>query len=142
VKLRAGLKTLIGVSIVEIALAIYDIIACPLAALLSFTAAERLDTQQHQELTEHGTAISTLRRMPVKKTDIFTVEASFLAIPLFLAVIVLCYLILRRWRFQLFGVPITPQFMGLVVLLIGFWNLLFSVFLFGVRGFYLRAELL
>jgi hypothetical protein len=140
-KLRTGLKTLIGVSIVGIALVIYDIITCPLAGLLSFTTAERLGTREVQELTEHGTAITTLRGFPVKKSELFAVEASFLAIPVFLAVIVLCYLVLRQRRVQLLGVPITPQFMGLVVLLIGFWNFLFSAFLFWVRGFYLHHGL-
>lgn len=132
-KLKTGVKTLIGISIGGIALTIYEIITCPLAALFSFTIAKRLSTSPDQAMGGHGTAISTLRGFPVQKSELFATEASFLVIPVFLAVILLGYLILRQRSFQVMGVPITPQFMGLGVLLIGVWNVLFSGLLFVVR---------
>lgn len=129
-KLRTGLKALVGISLFGIPLAIYEIVTCPLAALLSFTIAERVGASDHQG---HGAPISTLRGFPVDKSEVFHVEASFLVIPVFLAVIVFGFLILRQRRFHIIGVPITPQLMGLVVFLIGAWNLLFSGFLFVER---------
>lgn len=132
-KLRTGIKTLIAISIWGIALAIYEIVTCPLAALLSFTVAERVSISPEQGGSGHGATVSTLRGFPIHKSELFAAEASFLVIPVFLAVIVLCYLILRQLRLQVMGVPITPQFLGLGVLLIGFWNLLFSGLLFVER---------
>ncbi len=131
-KLRTGIKILIAISIGGIAVATYEIITCPLAALLSFTVAERLSASPDQQVGGHA-AVSTLRGFPVQKSELFAAEASFLVIPVFLVVIVLCYLILRQRRLQLIGVPITPQFLGLSVLLIGFWNVLFSGLLFAER---------
>lgn len=128
-KLRAGVKTLIGISIWGIAVGIYEIFTCPLAALLSFSIAERTE----EGANGHGATMSTLHGFPVQKSELFAPEASVLVIPVFLAMIVLCYLILRQRRLQFIGVPITPQFMGLGVLLIGFWNLLFSGLLFVER---------
>jgi hypothetical protein len=132
-KLKTGVKILVGISVDGIALAIYEIITCPLSALLSFSVAERLSTSPDNRASEPGTAITNLRRLPVRRTELLATEASFLVIPVFLAVIVLCYLVLRQRRFQVMGVPVTPQFVGLGILLIGFWNVLFSGLLFGER---------
>ena len=129
-KLRTGIKTLIGISTLGIAVAVYEIFTCPLAALLSFSVAQFLGAS---EAGEHGPAISTLRGMPIHKSPVVQVEASFLVIPIFLAVIVLCFLILRRRGFQIMGAPITPRLLGLGVLLIALWNLFFSGVLFVER---------
>lgn len=128
-RLRTGAKALIGISMFGIALAVYEMVSCPLAAVFSFAIAEFVgDERRRQE------GLSTLRGLPIEKSDIVKVEASFLVMAVFLAVIVLGILILRQKHLQILGMPISPQFMGLVVFLIGIWDFLFSGVLLVLRS--------
>ncbi len=61
---------------------------------------QSVSASDYRALREHGAAVSTLGGFPGQKSELFAAEASFLVIPVFLAVIVLCYLILRQRHFQ------------------------------------------
>jgi len=132
-KLRTGLKILIGLSVVGIAVAIVLIFTCPFAGVISFSTLVREGTPQYEELTVHATAVPGVRELPAKVLPLFGTEVSFLGILVLLALIFLAWLILRGKSLNLFGYRMSPQFMGLGILLVTLWNVLFATFLIGVE---------
>lgn len=132
-KIKTGLKWLIGLSGVGILIATVLILTCPFAGVISFSTLVREGTKSYEALTVHATAIPGVRELPAKVMPLFGGEVSFLGIVVLLGVIVLSWLILRGRRLHLFGYQITPQFMGLGILLITIWNLVFAAFLVGVE---------
>lgn len=132
-KLKTGLKTLIGLSVVGAAIGTFLIFTCPFAGVISFNTLVREGTKSYEELTVHATALPGVRELPAKVLPLFGTEVSFLGVLVLLGVILLSWLILKGRSLSLFGYKISPQLMGLVILLITFWNLIFSAFLVGVE---------
>ncbi len=132
-KLRTGLKALIGLSVVGIVIATVLIFTCPFAGVISFSTLVRQGTPQYDELTVHATAVPGVRELPAKVLPLFGTEVSFLGIVTLLVVILLSWLILKGKTLSLFGYRMGPQFMGLAILLITLWNLIFGAFLIGVE---------
>lgn len=132
-KLRTGLKLLIGLSVVGIAIATVLIFTCPFAGVVSFSTLVREGTPQYQELAVHATALPGVRELPAKVLPLFGTEVSFLGIVVLLAVILLAWLILKGKSLTFFGYHMSPQLMGLGILLITLWNVLFATFLIGVE---------
>lgn len=132
-KPKTGLKTMIDLSLVGIAIATVLIFTCPFAGLISFSTLVRQGTPQYEELTVHATAISGVRELPAKVLPLFGTEVSFLGIVVLLAVILLSWLILKGKSLCLFGYAMGPQLMGLGILLITLWNMIFGAFLIGVE---------
>ncbi len=132
-KLRTGLKALIGLSVVGIVIATVLIFTCPFAGVISFSTLVRQGTPQYDELTVHATAVPGVRELPAKVLPLFGTEVSFLSIVTLLVVILLSWLILKGKTLSLFGYRMGPQFMGLAILLITLWNLIFGAFLIGVE---------
>lgn len=71
--------------------------------------------------------------MPAKVLPLFGTEVSFLGVVVLLVTILLAWLILKGKSLTLFGYRMTPQFMGLGILLITIWNVVFGTFLIGVE---------
>lgn len=132
-KLKTGLKTLMGLSVVGAAIGTVLIFTCPFAGVISFNTLVREGTKSYAELTLHATALPGVRELPAKVLSLFGTEVSFLGVIVLLGVILLSWFILTEKSFSLFGYKISSQFMGLVILLITFWNLIFSAFLVGVE---------
>lgn len=132
-KLRTGLKALIGLSVVGIAIATVLIFTCPFAGVISFSTLVREGTPSYDELTVHATALPGVRELPAKILPLFGTEVSFLGVVVLLAVIVLAWFILKGKSLTLFGYRMAPQFMGLAILLITLWNVVFATFLIGVE---------
>lgn len=88
---------------------------------------------ERRELTVHATAVPGVRALPAKQLDFFGTEVSFLGIVVLLVVILLSWLILKGKTLSLFGYRMGPQFMGLGILLITLWNLIFGALLIGVE---------
>lgn len=132
-KIRTGLKWLIGLSVTGIGIATILIFTCPFAGVISFSTLVREGTKSYQELTVHATAIPGVRELPAKAFPLFGSEVSFLGVVILLAVIALSWMILKGKSFTLFGYRMSPQFMGLGILLIAFWDLVFGAFLIGVE---------
>ena len=132
-KLRTGLKWLIGLSVIGIAIATVLIFTCPFAGVISFSTLVREGTGSYEELTVHATALPGVRELPAKVLPLFGTEVSFLGIVILLAVILLAWLILKGKCLTLFGYRISQQFMGLGILLITMWNVVFGTFLIGVE---------
>ena len=132
-KIRTGLKWLIALSLVGIVIAAVLIFTCPFAGVISFSTLVREGTPQYEELTVHATALPGVRELPAKVLPLFGTEVSFLGIVVLLAVIVLAWLILKGKSLTLFGYRMSPQFMGLAILLITLWNVVFATFLIGVE---------
>lgn len=124
-RLRTGLKALIGISVLGIAVAVLLIYTCPFAGQIAFSTLVR------EVPTEHGGGL--VRSYPVKETKLFAVEVSPLGIIVLLVLIALCFVILRQRPLNLFGYAVTPKAMGVTIFLITLWNLLFSAFLLGVE---------
>ncbi len=131
--LKTGLQTIIALSIVGIAVAIFLVFTCPFAGVISFNTLVREGTKAYSELTVHATAIPGVRNLLAKQAGVFGSEVSFLGIVVLFGTIALCAAILKTKRFSLFGYPVTPQFMGLTVLLVTIWNLVFSAFLIAIE---------
>lgn len=131
--IKSGLKWLIGLSVVGITIATVLILTCPFAGVISFSTLVREGTKSYQELTVHATAIPGVRELPAKAFPLFGSEVSFLGVVILLGVIALSWMILKGKSFTLFGYRMSPQFMGLGILLIAFWNLVFGAFLIGVE---------
>lgn len=132
-KIRRGLRWLIGLSVVGIVIATVLIFTCPFAGVISFSTLVRQGTPQYEELTVHATAIAGVRELPAKALPLFGTEVSFLGIVVLLVTILLAWLILKGKSLTLFGYRMGPQFMGLGILLITIWNLVFGAFLIGVE---------
>jgi hypothetical protein len=132
-KLRTGLKILIGLSVVGIIIATVLIFTCPFAGVISFSTLVREGMGSYEELTVHATALPGVRELPAKVLPLFGTEVSFLGILVLLAVILLARLILKGKSLTLFAYAMGPQFMGLAILLITPWNLIFGTFLIGVE---------
>jgi hypothetical protein len=132
-KLRTGLTVLIGLSVVGIAIATVLIFTCPFAGVVSFSTLVRQGTPQYEELTVHATAIPGVRELPAKVLPLWGSEVSFLGIVVLLAVIVLAVLILKGKSLTLCGYRMSPQFIGLAILLITLWNVVFATLLIGVE---------
>ena len=132
-KLRTGLKILIGLSVVGIAVAIVLIFTCPFAGVISFNTLVREGTPQYEELAVHATAVPGVRELPAKVLPLFGTEVSFLGVVVLLLTILLAWVILKGKYLTLFGYRISPQFMGLGILLITMWNVVFGTFLIGVE---------
>ncbi|MFQ5657811.1 MAG: hypothetical protein ACE5G5_09745 [Candidatus Methylomirabilales bacterium] len=131
--IKTGLKWLIGLSVVGITIATVLILTCPFAGVISFSTLVREGTKSYQDLTVHATAIPGVRELPAKVMPLFGSEVSFLGIVVLVAVILFSWLILKGKSLTLFGYRMNPQFMGLGILLIAFWNLFFGAFLIGVE---------
>lgn len=132
-RIKTGIKWLIALSVVGIVIATVLIFTCPFAGVISFSTLVRQGTPQYEELTVHATAIPGVRALPAKQLDLFGSEVSFLGIVMLLVVILLSWLILKGKTLSLFGYRMGPQFMGLGILLITLWNLIFGAFLIGVE---------
>lgn len=137
-RLRTGLKAMIGLAAAGIAVAILLVFTCPFAGVISFNTLVREGTKSYEQLTVHATAIPGVRNLPAKQAGVFGSEVSFLGIVVLLGVIVLCAAILKGTRVNLFGYQITPQLMGLAVLLVTIWNVVFAAFLISVEIFALK----
>ena len=79
-KIRTGLRWLIGLSGVGIAIATVLIFTCPFAGVISFSTLVREGTKSYEELTIHATAIPGVRELPAKVLPLFGSEVSFLGI--------------------------------------------------------------
>ncbi len=137
-KLKTGLKTIIGLSVVAIAVAIFLVFTCPFAGVITFNTLVREGTHSFDQLTLHATAIPGVRNLPAKQAGVFGTEVSLLGILVLVGVIALCAAILKGQRFSLFGYLITPQLMGLAVLLVTMWNIVFSAFLIAIEVLVLK----
>jgi uncharacterized membrane protein len=137
-RIKTGLKTMIGLAAAGIAVAILLVFTCPFAGVISFNTLVREGTASYAELTVHATAIPGVRNLPAKQASVFGSEVSFLGILVLLGVIALCVAILKGRRVSVFGYPITPQFMGLAVLLVTIWNVVFSAFLIAIEVLVLK----
>lgn len=164
-KLRTGLKTLIVISVVGIAIATLLIFTCPFAGQIAFSTLVRqvpmehpTGTEKHSQqhgaevqkplvgvekheskgLTVHLMVIPDVRSYPVEETQLFGIEVSPLGIIILLLLFALCLLILRQRPVSLFGYTLSPKAMGMSVLLITLWNLVFAAFLLGVEVFQLK----
>jgi len=124
-KLRTGLKALIGISVLGIAVGVLLIYTCPFAGQIAFSTLVR------EVPTEHGGGL--VRSYPVKETKLFGIEVSPLGIIVLLVLIALCFLILRQRSLNFFGYTVTPKAMGVTIFLITLWNLVFAAFLLGVE---------
>jgi hypothetical protein len=131
--IRTGLKWLIVLSVVGISIATVLIFTCPFAGVISFSTLVREGTPSYEELTVHATALPGVRELPAKVLPLFGTEVSFLGILVLLAVIILARLILKGKGPTLFGYRMSPQLMGLGILLIILWNVVFATFLIGVE---------
>lgn len=131
--IKSGLKWLIGLSVAGITIATVLILTCPFAGVISFSTLVREGPKSYQELTVHATAIPGVRELPAKVLPLFGSEVSFLGVVVLLTVVVLSWLILKGKTVALFGYRISAQFMGLAVLLITLWNVVFAGFLIGVE---------
>ena len=150
--LRTGLKTLIGLSVLGIGVAVFLIYTCPFAGQIAFStrvrqvameakdhaqvAAEHRD--EHKGFSVHFMMIPGVRSYPVKETKVVGIDVSPLGILTLLVVIALSALILRQRAWSLFGHRVTPRAMGIMVFLITAWNLVFAAFLLGVEAIQLR----
>lgn len=132
-KIKTGLKTLIGLAALGIVLAIFLIFTCPFAGVISFSTLVREGTKSYAELTVHATALPGVRELPARVLPLFGTEVSFLGVLVLLGIILLSWLILRDKSLSLFGYQLTPRFLGLGILLVTFWNLIFAAFLVGVE---------
>ncbi len=133
-RIKTGLKAMIGLAAAGIAVAILLVFTCPFAGAISFnTLVREGGGHAYERLTVHATAIPGVRNLPAKQAGVFGSEVSFLGILVLLGVIALCVAILKGKRLNLFGYPIAPQFMGLVVLLVTIWNVVFSAFLIAIE---------
>ena len=138
-KLRTGLKTIIGLCVVGIAVGISLVFTCPFAGVISFnTLVREGGGHAYEKLTVHAAAIPGVRHLPAKQAGVFGTEVSFLGIVVLLGVIALCAAILQGKRFNLFGYTITPQLMGLAALLVTIWNVLFAAFLIATEVIVLK----
>jgi hypothetical protein len=88
---------------------------------------------EHKRFNVHFTMIPNARRYPLKETNVAGVEVAPLGILALLVVIALSVLILRQRPWSLFGHRVTPQAMGMMLLLITAWNLVVAAFLLGVE---------
>jgi len=189
-KLRTGLKALIGISVLGIGVAVLLIYTCPFAGQIAFstlvrevpmehdagaaghtqqhgTEAEKPhegmekhqgvkekrheDVQAHSEAAQkphaavaerhkeseglkvHLMVIPDVRSYPVKETKLFGIDVSPLGIIVLLLLMALCFFILGQRPLNLFAYSVTPKAMGVAVLLITLWNLIFAAFLLGVE---------
>lgn len=137
-RIRTGLKALIGLAALGIAIGVLLVFTCPFAGVISFSTLVREGTPSYERLTVHATAIPGVRELPARVLPLFGSEVSFLGIAVLLSLIALCILILRQRPVSTAGVPVAPRTMGLAILGITVWNLLFAGFLIGVEVFALK----
>jgi hypothetical protein len=99
--------------------------------------AHEAGTEQHGEHTGfsvHLMVVPGVQAYPVQETNIVGVDVSVLGIIVLLLLIALCWQLLRQRPMQLWRYTVTPKTMGITVLLITLWNLVFAGFLFGVEA--------
>ncbi|HWP59795.1 MAG TPA: hypothetical protein VNL14_18025 [Candidatus Acidoferrales bacterium] len=89
--------------------------------------------EEKKGLSVHFMAVPGVRQYPAKETKVFALDVSLIGIVVLLLIIGLCFLILRQRPLHLFGYAATPKAMGVTVLLITLWNLVFAAFLLGVE---------
>ena len=132
-RIRTGLKALIVLAGLGIAIGSLLVSTCPFAGVLSFSTLVREGTPSYERLTVHATVLPGVRALPAKVLPLFGSEVSFLGTAVLLGLIGLCTLVLRQRTVSIAGVPVTPRAMGLTILGITLWNLLFAGFLIGVE---------
>lgn len=187
-RLRTGLKVLIGLSVLGVAVALLLTFTCPFAGQIAFSTLVRQvpmehpagagepsqqhwvevkkphggvqkhkkEKEEHHEaaqgqviekpheavtehreerkgLTVHLMVIPHVRTYPVKETKLFGLEVSLLGILVLLLLIALCFLLLGQRPLRLLGYTVTLRAMGITVVLINLWNLIFAAFLLGVE---------
>jgi len=160
-RLRTGLKALVGLSAVGVAVAILLIFTCPFGGHIAFSTLVRQVHTEHGDATEqhaqehHGAApeghtaaehheayngltvhfmvIPGVRANPVQETKVFGIEVAPLGILVLLSIIALSYLILRQQRWSVLGCSVTPRSMGIAVFLVTLWNVVFAAFLLVVE---------
>lgn len=132
-RIRTGLKALILLAALAIGIGVLLVLTCPFAGVISFSTLVREGTPSYETLTVHATVIPGVRALPARVLPLFGSEVSFLGIAVLLGPIGLCTLVLRQRTVSIAGVPVTPRAMGLTILGITVWNLLFAAFLIGVE---------
>jgi hypothetical protein len=165
-KLKTGLKTLVALSVLGIAIATLLIFTCPFAGQIAFSTLVRQVPMEHQEghedvkvhpgavqkphnvvaehrdeakrLAVHLMVIPNVRSYPVEETQLFGIEVSPLGTIVLLLLITLCVLILLQRPVSLLGYTLSPKAMGVTVFLITLWNLVFAAFLLGIEVFQLK----
>jgi hypothetical protein len=160
-RLRTGLKAMVGLSALGIAIATLLIFTCPFAGQMAFSTLVRQahtehgdvaehhaqqhhgETQEahgaeehhlaHERFTVHLMVIPHVRAYPAEETRLFGIEVAPVGILVLLLVLGLSFFILQQRRLSFVGHTVTPQTMGIAVFLITVWNVVFAAFLLVVE---------
>jgi hypothetical protein len=91
-----------------------------------------------QGLSVHLMVLPGVRGYPIQETRIVSVDISSLGIVVLLLLIALSLLLLRQRPVVVLGHTVTSKTIGVMVVLITWWNLLVALFLVGVEAIHFR----
>ncbi len=89
---------------------------------------------EHTGFSVHLMVVPGVQAYPAQETKVVSVDVSWLGIIVLVLLIALCWQLLRQRPVQLWRYTVTPKTMGITVLLITLWNLVFAGFLVGVEA--------